>query len=173
MAIYIFKNATSDQAIDRELLIAYLNTGTYEVPVWSPLGCRVESSNMENDWQRESKKDIMGHTHNTMKKPITTQNFDPWPLAGNDVAQKYIWEKAIVDEDAAALCNLDILVVHSYVTVDDDKVLAIRNDACSVELTSFGGDGGASLDMSTSVTYGGKRTVGAATVANGEVTFAA
>lgn len=173
MATYTFKNADTDQAIDRELLIAYLNTGTKESPVWSPMGCRVESSSMENDWQRESKKDIMGHTHNTMKKPITTQNFDPWPLAGNDAAQKYLWEKAIVEEDAAALCNLDILVVHSYVTVDEGAFLAIRNDACSVEVTSFGGDGGASLDMATSVTYGGTRTVGSATVTDGTVKFAA
>lgn len=174
MADYTFLNEKTDQAIGRELMIAYLNTGTSEAPVWSPMGCRVESSGMEMDWQRDSKKDIMGHTHNTMKKPITTQSFDPWPLAGNDVAQKYLWNLAIVEENAAALGNLDILVVHSYVKSGaSDAALAIRNDACSVEVTSFGGDGSGSLDMATTVTYGGTRTVGTATVSKGVVTFAA
>ena len=33
-------NTASGQTVDRELLIAYLNTGTTSAPVWSPLGRR-------------------------------------------------------------------------------------------------------------------------------------
>ena len=35
------------QTIDRELLIAYLNTGSKEAPTWSAIGKRVEDSSEE------------------------------------------------------------------------------------------------------------------------------
>ena len=44
-------NTTAGQTIDRELLIAYLNTGEASTPVWSPFGKRVTDSSMEYDWQ--------------------------------------------------------------------------------------------------------------------------
>ena len=40
-------NTTAGQTIDRELLIAYLNTGTAEAPVWSAIGKRVEDTSEE------------------------------------------------------------------------------------------------------------------------------
>ena len=40
-------NTTAGQTIDRELMIAYLNTGTSESPVWSAIGKRVEESTAE------------------------------------------------------------------------------------------------------------------------------
>ena len=40
-------NTTSGQTIARELLIAYLNTGSKEAPVWSAIGKRVEDSSEE------------------------------------------------------------------------------------------------------------------------------
>ena len=43
-------NTTPGQTVARELLIAYLNTGTHEEPVWSPIGKRVEDSSAEYDW---------------------------------------------------------------------------------------------------------------------------
>lgn len=167
---YAFITPDTDQAFDRDLLILYLNTGEKATPKWAPVGCRVESSNEEKDWQRESKKDIMGHTHNTMKKPITTQGFDPWPLAGNDEAQKMLWELAIAEEDAAKLSNMDILVVHGYVEVDG-KPFAVRHDASSIEVTSLGGDGGGTLNIAATVTYGGNRTKGTVDNTTGEIKF--
>ena len=47
------------QTIDRELLIAYLNTGTKESPVWSAIGKRVEDTSEEMDWGQESKQDVL------------------------------------------------------------------------------------------------------------------
>lgn len=167
---YTFINADSDQAFDRNLLVAFLNVGEKATPQWAPIGCRVLSSSEERDWQRESNKDIMGHTHNTMKKPITTQSYEPWPLAGNDAAQKKLWELAVADEDSAKLSNMDILVVHKYVTVNG-KPWAVRHDASSIEVTSLGGDGGGSLNIDTTITYGGTRTTGTVDESGGEVTF--
>ena len=55
-------NGADNQTIARELLLLFLNTGTKDSPIWAPIGKRVEDSSMELDWQRESKKDIMGNT---------------------------------------------------------------------------------------------------------------
>ena len=49
-------NTTVGQTIDRELLIAYLNTGTASAPVWSAIGKRVEDSSEEMDWSTDGGK---------------------------------------------------------------------------------------------------------------------
>lgn len=169
MADMTFTTA-ENQAVGRALLILYLNTGTKDVPVWSPIGKRVEDSSMELDWQRESKKDILDNTYSTMKDPIITQSFEPWELANGDAAQLMIWNKAIRDHDAQALCNMDMLVVHLYAGAQD-AAFAERYDGSAVEATSLGGAGGGNIGMPITVTFGGARTVGTAKVANGTVTF--
>lgn len=159
-----------NQAVGRALLVLYLNTATKDAPVWSPVGKRVEDSSMELDWQRESKKDILDNTYSTMKDPIITQSFDPWELANGDKAQLSIWNKAIRDHDAAALANMDMLVVHLYAGAKD-AVFAERYESSAVEATGLGGAGGGNIGMPITVTFGGTRTVGTAKVAAGEVTF--
>lgn len=165
-------NTADNKTIARGLLISYLNTGTSSAPVWSPIGKRVEDSSAEYDWQKESKKDILDNTYSTMKTPVITQSFDPWDLVGGDVAQHKIWQTAVVEQDAAALCNQDMLIVHLYAGTANTAVFAERYDACSIEASSLGGAGGGNIAMPISVTYGGKRTVGTAAVStNGTVTF--
>lgn len=170
MADYAF-NTADNQTIARELLLLYLNTGTADAPVWSPIGKRVEESSMELDWQRESKKDIMGNTYNTMKKPVITQTFEPWELAKGDTAQEKVWKMAFVDQDAQALCNQDVLVVHAYAGTKDTAVFAERNASSSIEVTGLGGGGGGNIEMPITVTYGGERTVGTAAITGGSVKF--
>ena len=172
MSDYTF-NTAENQTIARELLLLYLNTGTKEAPAWSPIGKRVEDSSMELDWQRESKKDIVGNTYTTMKKPIVTQTFDPWELTNGDEAQKKVWKLAFVDQDAQALCNLDLLVVHAYAGTKNTAVFAERNDASSIEPTSLGGAGGGNIAMPITVTFGGTRTTGTASLEGGTVNFSA
>ena len=164
-------NTADNQTIARELLLLYLNTGTKDAPVWSPIGKRVEDSSMELDWQRESKKDIMGNTYNTMKKPVITQTFEPWELAKGDAAQEKVWQLAFVEQNAQALCGMDVLVVHAYAGTANTAVFAERNEASSIEVTGLGGAGGGNIEMPITVTYGGIRTVGTAAMANGSVTF--
>lgn len=164
-------NTTENQAIGREMLLLYLNTGTKDAPVWSPLGKRVEESSMEYDWQEESKTDIFGETFNSMKKPIVKQSFDPWELANGDAAQKKIWESAIRDQDAQALCNMDVLIVHAYAGTANTAVFAERYGSSMIKNNSLGGTGGGNIGMPIDVTFGGTRTVGTAAVADGTVTF--
>ena len=166
-------NTTAGQTVDRSLMIAYLNTGTNSAPVWSPLGKRAEDSSAEYDWSDETKQDILGNTWATMKKPVVTQTFDPCELDASDVAQQKIWNLAVVQQDAAALANQDMLIVHLYAGTATTAAFAERYESCMVKPSSLGGEGGGNIGMPIDVTYGGKRTTGTAAVSDGTVTFTA
>ena len=166
-------NTPSGQTVARKLLILYLNTGTSgsSSPVWKPIGKRVEDSSAEMDWGEESKTDIMGNTYTTMKRPIITQSFEPCELDAGDAAQVYIWNKAIKDQDAGALTNMDLLLVHAYAGTADAAVFAERYPSSMVKPSGLGGS--ATVGMPIDVTFGGKRQTGTASVSGGTVTFTA
>ena len=162
-------NTVAGQVIAREMLIAYLNTGTSSTPVWSPVGKRVEDSSAEYDWQEESKVDIFGKTYTTFKKPIVSQTFDPCELDAEDVAQVKIWNQAVKDQDIGAMTNNDMLIVHLYAGTADTAVFAERYSSCAVKPSGLGGSD--TVTMPIDVTYGGTRTVGTAAINDGVVTF--
>lgn len=164
-------NTTAGQTIQRELLIAYLNTGTDSSPTWSPIGKRVTDSSEEFDWGEETSQDILGATRSKMKTPVITQSFDPCELDAGDAAQTKIWELAVKEQNAPALANQDMLIVHLYAGTANTAAFAERYDSCMIKPSSLGGEGGGSIGMPIDVTYGGNRTVGTAAVANGVVTF--
>lgn len=167
-------NTTSGQTIKRELLVAYLNTSTTSTAVWSPLGKRVTDSEQSYDWSEDSSQDILGNTWSTMKKPVISQDFDPYDLDGGDVAALKIWNMAVKDQNYVALASQDMLIVHLYAGTADTAMFAERYEACSIRPSSLGGEGGGNLGMPISVTYGGKRTTGTASVSSaGVVTFSA
>lgn len=165
-------NTTPGNTVARELMIAYLNTGTSSAPVWSPVGRRVEDSSMEMDWSEETKNDILGQTYTNLKKPTITQTFEPGELDSDDTAQVKIWNLAVKDQDYAALANMDMLIVHFYAGTSGSP-FAERYSACTVRPTGLGGEGGGSVGMPVDVTYGGVRTVGTAAkdADTGAVTF--
>ncbi len=165
-------NTESGRTIARELLIAYLNTGTGSAPVWSPLGKRVEESSTELDWENETVRDILGSTYGTLKKPKITQSFEPCDLDGGDAAQLKLWNLAVKDQDAQALAALDMLIVHFYAG-ESATPFAERYASCVVEVTGLGGEGGGNVGMPITVTYGGTRTVGTASrnAETGAITF--
>lgn len=164
-------NTTAGQTVAREMLIAYLNVGEAATPEWAPIGKRVEDSSEEMDWGEETKKDIFGDTYTTLKKPTITQTFDPCELDAADLAQQKIWNLAVKDQDAQALANQDMLIVHLYAGTADSAVFAERYSSCAVKPSSLGGEGGGNIGMPIDITYGGTRTVGKAAIADGEVTF--
>ena len=167
-------NTPSGQTIARELLIAYLNTGTVSAPVWSPLGKRVEDSSTELDWESEISRDILGATYGTLKKPKITQSFEPGDLDAGDEAQLKIWNLAVYEQNPQALAALDMLIVHFYAG-DSSAPFAERYASCMIEVTGLGGEGGGNVGMPISVTYGGTRTTGTASrnAETGVVTFTA
>lgn len=165
-------NTASGQTIKREMLVAYLNTSATSSPVWSPLGKRVPDSEESFDWGEDSSQDILGNNWSTLKKPVVTQDFDPYDLDGGDVAALKIWNMAVKDQNYTALAAQDMLIVHLYAGTENTAVFAERYEACSIRPSSIGGEGGGNLGMTISVTYGGKRSVGTASVTTaGVVTF--
>ncbi|WP_304598244.1 hypothetical protein [Adlercreutzia caecimuris] len=164
-------NTPENQTIAREQLILYLNTGTAASPAWSPLGKRVEDSSMDMDWGDETKQDILGNVHSTMKKPVITQSFDPCNLDSGDSAIVKVWELAVRDQDPQALCTMDLLLVHLYAGATG-AVFAERYPSSMVKATGLGGEGGGNIEMPIDVTFGGERETGTASVAaDGKVTF--
>lgn len=167
-------NTTAGQTISRELMIAYLNTGTSAAPEWSAIGKRVEESDLELDWSQESIKDILGSTWTTMKKPIVTQTFDPMPLDSGDAATVKIWNLGIKDQDAQALANQDMVIAHFYASGSANASWAERYSGCAIAITRAGGEGGGNLTLGTEITYGGERTLGSVSKASdGTITFTA
>lgn len=167
-------NTPSGQTIARELIIAYLNTGTLAAPVWNAVGKRVEDSSTELDWDTDTIRDILGSTYTTMKKPTITQSFDPCDLDGGDAAQVKLWNLGIKDQDAQALAAQDMLIVHFYAG-ESATPFAERYASCAVEITGIGGEGGGNIGMPLNITYGGARTTGTITknAETGAITFTA
>lgn len=162
-------NTAAGAVVARKLLILYLNTGTSEAPTWSPVGKRVEESSSEYDWGEESKTDIFGNTYTNVNTPIITQTFEPWELDAADKAQQKIWNIAIKDQDAAAIANQDLLVVHAYAGTAGTAVFAERYPSSLVKVASLGG--AANVGMPIDVVFGGERKIGTAAIAEGVVTF--
>lgn len=172
MADELTFNTTAGETVDRALLIAYLNVSdSPEMPEWAPIGKRVEDSSEELDWGEESKTDIFGNIYTTMKKPTITQTFDPCELDASDKTQQKIWNLGVKDQNAQALANMDMLIVHLYAGTKDTAAFAERYASCAIKPSSLGGSGGGSIGMPIDVTYGGTRTIGTAAVSDGTVTF--
>ncbi len=163
-------NTVPGQTIKRGLLIVYLNTGTASAPTWSPVGKRVEDSSVEYDWGEETSTDIFDVTRTKLKKPTQTQTFDPCDLDGDDAAQLKIWNLAIKEQNAAALSNLDMLIVHFYAGTETAP-FAERYTSCAVKSSRLGGEGGGNIGMPIDITYGGTRTIGTASKTDEGVVF--
>ena len=168
---YKFKTPAG-QPIDRKLYLVCGNYGTSAAPEWGKLGKRVEDRSAEMDWGEETKKDILGDTYTTMKTPTISQPFDPCELDSGDEYQQKVWQLAVVDQDAPALCNQDLLRIHLYAQDEQGRAFAERYPSSMVKPTGLGGEGGGTLTMPIDVTFGGIREVGTASVAaDGTITF--
>lgn len=164
----------SGQSARREQLITYYNCGTYAIPNWDAMGCKVTDSSIELDWGEDTSQDILGHTHISVKEPTLTQDMEDFELEEGQPAYQSIWELGVHDH-SAAVANRDLLVVHAYYAPDSTDMtefFAERYPSSAVLPTSIGGEGGGGLKMAVNVTYGGKRETGTATINNsGVVTF--
>lgn len=164
---------TSGEGISatREMMIAYLNTGTADAPVWSAMGAKVTDSNIEYDWSIETNTDILGATYTRAKTAQMTQSFSGAEIVAGDKVMNQLVNLAVVQKSAAQLVKQDCLIVHTYLKNGEGNSFAERYPASAVVPTTIGGEGGGFLVSNIDVTYGGTRSKGSATVAEGVVTF--
>ena len=149
-------NTDPGVTVARELLIAYLNTGTASTP-------ELNLSIAGNGWDT-----YLEHLIRAAKAAIAEEGID---LDGSDAAQVKLWNLGIKDADAQALAAQDMLIVHFYAGTAATP-FAERYASCMVEITGLGGEGGGNVGMPITVTYGGERTVGTAAKAqDGTITF--
>lgn len=161
-------NTDAGQTIAREQLVLYLNTGTAASPTWSAIGKRVDDSSMDFDWGDDTTQDILGNTYTSMKKPVITQSFDPVKLDSEDSAYVKVWNLAVHDQNAQALANQDLLLVHFYAG-SASSPFAERYPSSAIKPTGLGGEGGGDITMPFDVTFGGVRDTGTATKSNSGV----
>lgn len=152
-------NTVEGQQIQREMLLALLNVGTYASPTWAAIGSTVTDSAMSYDWGEETNQDILGVTRTTLKKPTVTQDFDGVRLYKGDAAYEQIWVQGVKNQDPAALSDRDMLIVHLYAGVSATP-FAERYPSSAIHPNSIGGDGGGFIEMPFSATYGGVRETG-------------
>lgn len=162
-------NTTAGQTVARELMVLFLNTGTSSAPVWSAIGKRVTDSSVEQDWSTNSEQDILGNTYASAKKPILTQNFDPYKIDAGDKALEKLIQLAVVEQNAQALCNQDCLIVHKYLG-SATAPFAERYPSSMVIITSIGGEGGGDIEVAVEATFGGERATGTYNVSQGSFT---
>lgn len=161
------------QTARREQLITYYNCAAYATPDWDAIGCRVTDSSIELDWGEDTAQDILGHTHTSVKQPTITQDAEDFELEEGQKAYQDIWERGVRDHDPS-VAHRDLLVVHTYYAPDGTTPTAFfaeRYPDSAVLPTSIGGEGGGGLKMAVSVTYGGERETGTASISAGVVTF--
>jgi hypothetical protein len=165
-------NTTSGQTVARELLILCLNTSSTSTPTWSPVGKRVTESDVEYNWNDSTEQDILGDTYTQMRKPIMKESFDTYYPDSGDAAGVAIINDAVVNHDAQALCNKDVLLVHAYLGTAAAPWVE-RYPSSAIKPTKLGGEGGGNLVMAFDVTFGGTRTTGTAArnATTGVITF--
>lgn len=154
-------NTVEGQEIPREMLIAYLNTGSYASPTWRAIGSSVPDSNVELDWGEDTTQDILGVTRTTLKAPTLSQSFEGVKLYEGDPAYEQIWVEGVQNHNAAALSNQDVMIVHHYAGASSTP-FAERYPQSAIRPTSIGGPGGGFIEMPIDIIYGGDREVGTA-----------
>ena len=161
----------------REYLLLAVNTGSAETPVWSLVGTRVESSDLEYDYSQENGQDILGNAYTTLRKPILSQSFDSVPFIGGDPVLENIYTNTRA-QDISAMTNYDCLLIHRYSGTAGTQSSGASYDAeryaaSAILCTSQGGEGGGYLNYGLECTFGGTRTLGSATISDaGVIAFA-
>jgi hypothetical protein len=170
--------ATTDQAISRSNMIAYMNVGTSTSVVWAPIGWHNSDSAITVDIDTDTQKDILGNVFTNASTPELSQEFDPLPLhTGTSSAQNVLQNKIHemwMSQNFAALSNtIDALIVYKYSGPEANKFDAHRFPASTLEFGDFGGAADEPLSMPFTLHYGGAVQIGTVTYDGTTPTFAA
>lgn len=175
-----FNMVNTGDAAKREALSLWYNdrasgTGTLASPVWELVGYKLESADMNIDYETdETKKDILGNTFVNLNGPKRSFDLSSWNLIQGSKLQVDVMN-ALRYEANGGMSYLenggDFCLVHHYAGIAGSAMLAERWKACGMKPGRLGGDGGANLTTDITVTMGGDKEIGTAAISSGTMTF--
>lgn len=161
----------AENKIKRSEVMAFLNTGTTEAPVWARMGKGITSQVVSYNPATTSETYIDEDSATTNLDSYSVNISTPQTAYAGNAVFDYVdnlRQNRAVGADAQA----EVLLVYQYAKVEEGVYKAERNNAV-LQIDDFGGEGGGSVVLNYTVNLNGNPTLGTATVANGTVTFEA
>lgn len=175
--ITAFNMANNGDSAKREHLSLWYNSricknGTLTNPQWILVGYKLTSSDMDIEFETdETKKDILGHTFNTLAGAKRSFDLSDWDVVQGCDLQVDVTNALRYEQTSYLESGGDFCVVHHYAGAKDTAMLAERWKACGMKPTRQGGDGGGNLTMDIAVVMSGDKEIGTAAISNGNLTF--
>ena len=164
-------SATTETTVARKELVAYLNTGTSQAPVWTAIGWHCTDASMSVEVDTDTQKDILGNVFTNASTPELTQDFDPLPIRrvqqGSDNALQQLLHNQWMSQDFSG--TYDTLIVYLYAGTGSPGTANCQYDAhhfpaSTIVPGDFGGSAEDPLNRAITVYYGGTVEVGTATI---------
>ena len=175
-----FNMSSTGSTAKREAFSLWYNstisgTGTASTPSWDLVGYKLESADMNIDYETdETKKDILGNTFVELAGPKRTFDLSAWNIVQGSAIQVDVMN-ALRYENQGGVAFLesggDFCLVHHYAGTSGSAMLAERWKGCSIKPGRLGGDGGGNLTTDITVVMGGDKEIGTAAIASGVMTF--
>lgn len=169
MAVNI--NLTSGKKADRKLDMIFVNVGTSSAPDWELQGRGIEDAAVEFSHDVEQTTDILGITDTTVSAAKPEMTFDAYTIRGGQklTAKLLDYER---ESDVGSMGLFEILHVHCFLGEGTDgPFTAEKHTGCTIVPTSLGGSD--YVDMGLEMHLSNDKTLGTATITNGEVSFTA
>ena len=161
--------ATTETTVARKELVAYLNTGTADAPVWTAIGWHCTDSSMSVEVDTDTQKDILGNVFTNASTPELTQEFDPLPIrqgTTTDALQQLLHNQWMTQNFSG---TYDTLIVYLYAGTGTPGTAECQYDAhhfpaSTIVPGDFGGSAEDPLNRPITVYFGGTLEVGTATI---------
>ena len=169
MAVATDFNVGAGVKAPRNKLMTFVNVGTSSTPEYEILGRGVEDSSIDLNADKESVKDILGHTETTVNGWEATQSFEPFTVRGGSklaLALHRIWQ----NKQPELLSKFDVLIVYGYIdgTATGSFEAELQSN-CTIDPQSIGGS--AYVDMPIEVSYSNDSVLGTVVISDGVPTF--
>jgi hypothetical protein len=161
----------AENKVKRSDLMAFLNTGTTDEPVWSRMGKGITSQVVSYNPATTSETYIDEDSATTNLDSYAVNISTPQTAYAGNAVFDYVdnlRQNRAVGADAQA----EVLLVYAYAKDGENKFKAERNNAV-LQIDDFGGEGGGSVVLNYTVNLNGNPVLGTATIEGGTVTFTA
>ena len=157
------KALVSGQLIPRNLVATYVDLSTDSTPIWYLLGTRVEDAAIELNGDIEETTDILGNVYAEYSNIKPSMSMSPYPVTHGSAVHKILLLHYL-NKDWAKFSTFKCMNVFGFVrpgtsgTTASAGFAAETYDACTLEITSLGGDTKTNMDFT--IHFGGNVQVG-------------